>query len=166
MGENLVKLLTEEGAEVLINDINLANLNRVSELYNCQTIEGNLIYDLDVDIYSPCALGATINDTTVEQFKCEIVAGAANNQLQEEDKHAIMLQEKGILYAPDFLINAGGLINVYSEINGYDREKAIAQTRKIYDTTLEIFSKSEDENITTHQAALKLAMERIAQAKN
>ena len=148
------------------NDINLANLKRVSELYNCQTIEGNLIYDLDVDIYSPCALGATINDTTIEQFKCEIVAGAANNQLQDEDKHANMLQEKGILYAPDFLINAGGLINVYSEINGYDREKAIAQTRKIYDTTLEIFSKSKEENITTHQAALKLAMERIAQAKN
>ena len=119
-----------------------------------------------MDIYSPCALGATINDTTIEQFKCEIVAGAANNQLQDEDKHANMLQEKGILYAPDFLINAGGLINVYSEINGYDREKAIAQTRKIYDTTLEIFSKSEEENITTHQAALKLAMERIAQAKN
>ena len=166
VGENLVKHLTEEGADVFINDINVANLKRVSEFYNCQTVEGNLIYDLDVDIYSPCALGATINDTTIEQFKCEIVAGAANNQLLDEDKHAKMLQENGILYAPDFLINAGGLINVYSEINGYDREKAIAQTRKIYDTTLEIFSKSEEENITTHQAALKLATERIAQAKN
>ena len=166
VGENLVKHLTEEGADVFINDINVANLKRVSEFYNCQTVEGNLIYDLDVDIYSPCALGATINDTTIEQFKCEIVAGAANNQLLNEDKHAKMLQENGILYAPDFLINAGGLINVYSEINGYDREKAIAQTRKIYDTTLEIFSKSEEENITTHQAALKLATERIAQAKN
>ena len=166
VGENLVKHLTEEGADVFINDINVANLKRVSEFYNCQTVEGNLIYDLDVDIYSPCALGATINDATIEQFKCEIVAGAANNQLLDENKHANMLQEKGILYAPDFLINAGGLINVYSEINGYDREKAIAQTRKIYDTTLEIFSKSEEENITTHQAALKLATERIAQAKN
>ena len=166
VGENLVKHLTEEGADVFINDINIANLKRVSEFYNCQTVEGNLIYDLDVDIYSPCALGATINDATIEQFKCEIVAGAANNQLLNEDKHATMLQENGILYAPDFLINAGGLINVYSEINGYDREKAIARTRKIYDTTLEIFSKSEEENITTHQAALKLATERIAQAKN
>ena len=139
VGENLVKHLTEEGAEVLINDINKANLKQVSELYKCRIIEGNLIYDLDVDIYSPCALGATINDTTIEQFKCEIVAGAANNQLQDEDKHANILQEKGILYAPDFLINAGGLINVYSEINGYDREKAIVQTRKIYDTTLKFF---------------------------
>ena len=125
-----------------------------------------MIYDLDVDIYSPCALGATINDITVEMLKCEIIAGAANNQLQDENKHAKILQKKGILYAPDFLINAGGLINVYSELNGYDRERAISQTRKIYDTTLEIFSKSEEEDITTHQAALRLAMERIAQAKN
>jgi len=99
-------------------------------------------------------------------FKCEIIAGAANNQLKDEDKHAKKLQEKGILYAPDFLINAGGLINVYSEINGYDREKAISQTRKIYNTTLEIFAKSDEEEITTHQAALRLAMERIDQAKN
>jgi leucine dehydrogenase len=166
VGENLVKHLSDDGADVYINDINEVNLQRVSDLYNAQIVEGNLIYDLDVDIYSPCALGATINDITIEMFKCEIIAGAANNQLQDEDKHAIRLQEKGILYAPDFLINAGGLINVYSEINGYDREKAISQTRKIYDTTLEIFSKSDEEEITTHQAALRLAMERIAQAKN
>lgn len=166
VGENLVKHLSEDGAEVFINDINKENLQRVSELYNTQIVEGELIYDLDVDIYSPCALGATINDVTIDMFKCEIIAGAANNQLQDEDKHAKKLQEKGILYAPDFLINAGGLINVYSEINGYDREKAIAQTRKIYNTTLEIFAKSDDEKITTHQAALRLAMERIAQAKN
>jgi leucine dehydrogenase len=166
VGENLVKHLSEDGAEVFINDINKENLQRVSELYNTQIVEGELIYDLDVDIYSPCALGATINDVTIDMFKCEIIAGAANNQLQDEDKHAKKIQEKGILYAPDFLINAGGLINVYSEINGYDREKAIAQTRKIYNTTLEIFAKSDDEKITTHQAALRLAMERIAQAKN
>jgi leucine dehydrogenase len=166
VGENLVKHLSEDGAEVLINDINLDNLNRVSELYGAAKVEGDLIYDLDVDIYSPCALGATINDHTINQLKCDIIAGAANNQLKDENKHAEMLVEKGILYAPDFLINAGGLINVYSELNGYDREKAIAQTRKIYDTTLEIFSKADNENITTHQAALKLAMERISQAKN
>jgi leucine dehydrogenase len=166
VGENLVKHLSDDGADVYINDINEVNLQRVSDLYNAQIVEGNLIYDLDVDIYSPCALGATINDITIEMFKCEIIAGAANNQLKDEDKHAKRLQEKGILYAPDFLINAGGLINVYSEINGYDREKAISRTRKIYDTTLEIFSKSDEEEITTHQAALRLAMERIAQAKN
>ena len=166
VGENLVKYLTEEGANVIINDINKSNLKRVSELYKCQSFEGHLIYDLDVDIYSPCALGATINDNTVNLFKCEIIAGAANNQLQDEVKHANQLQEMGILYAPDFLINAGGLINVYSEINGYNRENAISQTRKIFDTTLEIFSKSEEENITTHHAAHKLAMERISKAKN
>ena len=166
VGENLVKHLSEEGAKVFINDINQTNLERDAELYNAQIVEGNSIYDLDVDIYSPCALGATINDITIDMFKCEIIAGAANNQLKDEEKHAKLLQEKDILYAPDFLINAGGLINVYSEIHGYDREIALAKTRKIYDTTLEIFSKSEEEKITTHQAAHRLAMERIAQAKN
>ena len=166
VGENLVKHLCEEGANILINDINLDNLNRVAEHYGVDMVEGNLIYDLEVDIYSPCALGATINDITINQLKCAIIAGAANNQLKDEKKHATMLKEKDILYAPDFLINAGGLINVYSELNGYDREKAIGQTRKIYDTTLEIFAKADEENITTHQAALKLAKERIVQAKN
>ncbi len=166
VGEKIVKYLTEEGAKVIINDINKSNLKRVSELYNCQSFEGNLIYDLDVDIYSPCALGATINDNTINLLKCEIIAGAANNQLQDEFKHANQLQDMGILYAPDFLINAGGLINVYSEISGYNRENAINQTRKIFDTTLEIFSKAKEENITTQQAALKLAMHRILKAKN
>ena len=165
VGENLVKHLTEEGANVIINDINKSNLKRVSDLYNCKIVESSKVYDLDVDIYSPCALGATINDETIELLKCDIVAGAANNQLKDEKKHSKMLQDKGILYAPDFLINAGGLINVYSEINGYDREKAISQTRKIFDTTLKLFHRSEKENITTHEAAYLLAQERINETK-
>jgi len=118
-----------------------------------------------MDIYSPCALGATLNDDTIPKLKCEIVAGAANNQLDDEIKHAEILKDLGILYAPDFLINAGGLINVYSELNGYNREEALAQTTKIYDTTLEIFEKAERESLTTHNAALILAQERINSAK-
>ena len=165
VGENLVKHLTEEGANVIINDINKSNLKRVSDLYNCKMIESSKVYDLDVDIYSPCALGATINDETIELLKCDIVAGAANNQLKDEKKHSKMLQDKGILYAPDFLINAGGLINVYSEINGYDREKAISQTRKIFDTTVKIFYRSEKENITTHEPGYLLAQELINETK-
>ena len=98
-------------------------------------------------------------------MKCEIIAGAANNQLDDEVKHAEILKDLGILYAPDFLINAGGLINVYSELNGYDRELALNQTKKIYDTTLEIFEKAEKESITTHNAALIIAQERINSAK-
>ncbi len=166
VGENLVKYLSEEGAKVIINDINKENLKKVSELYNTDIVDGDSVYDIEMDIYSPCALGATVNDITIEKLKCEIIAGAANNQLKDENKHANILKEKDILYAPDFLINAGGLINVYSELNNFDREKALEKTKKIYDTTLEIFIKAEEENITTNAAALKLAKERIQQAKN
>jgi leucine dehydrogenase len=165
VGENLVKHLSEEGATVLINDINTENLKKVSNKYPTTIIDGDAIYDTDMDIYSPCALGATINDLTINRLKCQIIAGAANNQLKDENIHSQLLKQKDILYAPDFLINAGGLINVYSELMDYDRETALQQTRKIYDTTLEIFSKAEQEHITTHQAALKLAKERIANAK-
>ena len=164
VGENVVKHLTEEGAKVLINDINQDNINRVCDLYNPEVINGDF-YDMVMDIYSPCALGATLNDNTVYKLKCEIVAGAANNQLDDEIKHAEILKDLGILYAPDFLINAGGLINVYSELNGYNREDALAQTRKIYHTTLEIFEKAKSESLTTHKAALILAQERINSAK-
>ena len=122
---------------------------------------GDAIYDMNMDIYSPCALGATLNTDTIFRLKCEIIAGAANNQLEDEIVHAEMIKEKGIIYAPDFLINAGGLINVYSEINGYDREKSLNKTKKIYDTTLEILLKADQEDITTHNAALVIAEQRI-----
>jgi leucine dehydrogenase len=118
-----------------------------------------------MDIYSPCALGATLNDNTIPKLNCEIIAGAANNQLEDEVKHSEMLKDLGIVYAPDFLINAGGLINVYSELNGYDRENALNQTKRIFDTTLEILQKSRNEDITSHSAALKLANDRINNSK-
>jgi leucine dehydrogenase len=162
VGEHLVKYLSEDGANILINDINEENLNRVSKKYKCEILTGNSIYDLDIDIYSPCALGATLNDQTIPQLKCAIVAGAANNQLEDEVKHCQDLKNLNIIYAPDFLINAGGLINVYSELSVYNREKALSQTRRIYDTTLEILVKSESQDITTHMAALQLAEERLA----
>ena len=127
---------------------------------------GDAIFDLDIDIYSPCALGATVNPETIMRLKCEIIAGSANNQLADEDRDAKLCAEKGILYAPDFLINAGGLINVYSKIKGYTKEHAITQTRAIYDTTLEILKKAELDGITTHAAALVVAEKRITDRKN
>ena len=114
-----------------------------------------------MDIYAPCALGATLNTSTIDILNCDVIAGAANNQLEDESIHAEQIKNKGILYAPDFLINAGGLINVYSEIKGYDRNMALQKTQNIFDTTLEILLKSENEQITTHQAALDLANQRI-----
>ncbi|MBF90664.1 MAG: leucine dehydrogenase [Flavobacteriales bacterium] len=165
VGENLVKHLTEEGATVIINDINEARLQEVSEMYGAEIMMGDAIYDTEMDIYAPCALGATVNDDTLSRLKCSIIAGAANNQLEDEKVHGEAVKSKGMVYAPDFLINAGGLINVYSELHGYDREQALERTRKIYDTTLEILVKAEQEDITTHEAALIMAEHRIANAQ-
>ena len=165
VGENLVKYLTEERATVIINDINEARLQDVSEMYGSEIIMGDAIYDTEMDIYAPCALGATVNDDTLSRLKCSIIAGAANNQLEDEKVNGEAVKSRGIVYAPDFLINAGGLINVYSELRGYDREKALQRIRKIYDTTLEILVKSEQEDITTHEAALRMAEQRIANAQ-
>jgi len=166
VGENLVKHTTEEGAKVFITDINEQKLAEVSKKYSAEIIMGDAIYDMDMDIYAPCALGATLNTDTINRLKCSVIAGAANNQLADEVVHGQMVKEKGMVYAPDFLINAGGLINVYSEINGYNRDKSLDQTKKIYDTTLEILLKAEQEDITTHQAALAIAEQRILENRN
>lgn len=161
VGETLVKHLTEAGARVTINDIHEDRLIAVSEQYNTSIFRGHNIFEDDMDIYAPCALGATVNSDTIPMMKCEIIAGAANNQLADERVHGEMLKKAGILYAPDFLINAGGLINVYSEIVNYDRGESLRRTENIYDTTLDIFNVSDNEDITTHEAALKIAMKRV-----
>jgi leucine dehydrogenase len=165
VGETLVKYITEEGAQVIINDINEARLEELSKKYHTNVILGNDIYNLDLDIYAPCALGATINDETIHQLNTKVIAGAANNQLADEVKHGRILKEKGIAYAPDFLINAGGIINVYGELEGYTKEESLRKTENIYNTTLEIFKLSEKENITTHRAAFNIAQNTIDKRK-
>ncbi|WP_299103801.1 Glu/Leu/Phe/Val dehydrogenase [uncultured Tenacibaculum sp.] len=161
VGETLVKHITDEGAQVILNDINEARLEELSKKYGANVVLGNDIYGLDIDIYAPCALGATVNDESIAQLQAKVIAGAANNQLANELKHGKMLQEKGIAYAPDFLINAGGIINVYAEVVGYDKAESLKRTENIYNTTLEIFALAEKENITTHQAAFNIAQARI-----
>jgi leucine dehydrogenase len=161
VGINLVKYLTEEGAKLYINDISQSRLEMVASTYGSEIIDADEFYDLQMDIYAPCALGASINDASLNRLKCSIVAGAANNQLSDEIRHGQMLMDKRIIYAPDFLINAGGLINVYSELNGYNKEEALSKTKNIYDTTLEILKKSEIEGITSHEAALQIAESRV-----
>ncbi|MBL4643759.1 MAG: Glu/Leu/Phe/Val dehydrogenase [Flavobacteriaceae bacterium] len=161
VGETLLKHITDEGAKVIINDINEARLEELSNKYGANVVLGNDIYGLDVDIYAPCALGATINDATINQLKAKVIAGAANNQLADEIKHGRLLKEKGIAYAPDFLINAGGIINVYAELEGYGKDEIIRKTENIYNTTLDIFKLSKKEDITTHRAALNIAQNRI-----
>ncbi len=161
VGEYLVKHLTDEGAQVTITDINEDRLKRVSEEYKANVVLGDEIYDLDMDIYAPCALGATVNSDTLERLKCKIIAGAANNQLEHEDEHAAMLMKKQMVYAPDFLINAGGLISVKSEVYNLTPERTMEMTEKIYDSVLNILNYSEKNNIPTAQAALQLAQSRI-----
>jgi leucine dehydrogenase len=165
VGETLVDFLTKEGAQVQITDINESRLEEMHAKYGAAIFRGADLYSADVDIYAPCALGATINDDTINKIKAKVIAGAANNQLANEKIHGQILKDKGILYAPDFLINAGGIINVYGEIVGYGKEEALKRTENIYNTTLEIFSFAEQQGVTTHQAALSIAEKRIAERK-
>jgi len=161
VGESLVNHLKAEEANIYINDINQERLDFVSKKYDTKIIDCDSIFDLNMDIYSPCALGATLNSESIQKLKCEIIAGSANNQLEDENKHANQIKEKEIIYAPDFLINAGGLINVYSEIKGFSRERALERTKGIYNITLEILNKSEEDGITTNEAAISIAEQRL-----
>lgn len=166
VGEHLVRHLRDEDARVYISDLDDDRLTAVARKHDAIIVPNNHIYDLDVDIYSPCALGATVNNETLKRLKCAIIAGSANNQLQDEEVHGQLLMDMGILYAPDFLINAGGLISVYSEISGGGKKRAMQQAENIYKVTLDIFRKSKRENITPHQAALKIAEKRIADIRS
>jgi len=161
VGENLVKKIKAEDAEVFISDINQERMEMIRDTYDVNIYEGTTFYDEPMDIYSPCALGATLNDKTIGMLKAKVIAGAANNQLAVEHKHGEMLRQKGIVYAPDFLINAGGIINVYGEIHNYGLDESMRRTENIYNTTLEILKQSEENNITTYQAAFQVAQNRI-----
>lgn len=161
VGQHLGELLHNEGAKIFFTDINPKNIERFKEFApNAEFVNIDEIYDVDCDIYAPCALGATVNDKTIDRLKCKIVAGAANNQLAE-DRHGSILKEKGILYAPDYLINAGGLMNVSIEFEGWSDDKASRMVDTIFDTTLEIFRISDEQNIPVQKATDFLAESRI-----
>ncbi|WP_417820665.1 Glu/Leu/Phe/Val family dehydrogenase [Terasakiella sp.] len=158
VGYYLCKYLHEAGAKLVACDINQDSLNRVVAEFGAEVVALDDIYGQDVDVYAPCALGSTLNDTTIPQLKTKIVAGAANNQLAEA-RHGEILMEKGILYAPDYVINAGGLINVAHETDDYDLEVVKAKTHKIYDTLLKIFQRSDARNLPTSVIADHMAEE-------
>ena len=161
VGRHLCDFLHKEGAYLFVNDIMEDKLKLLAEKTNATVISSDEVFSMDDDILSPTALGAILNDDTIPQLKVKIVAGAANNQLKDEDKHGAMLKEKGILYAPDYAINSGGLINVYNELEGYDRDKAMKQTAGIFDVIENIINISEQENIPTHVASREMALARI-----
>jgi leucine dehydrogenase len=164
VGTHLVEHLVKEGAIVSITDISEEKLKFLANKFGVTVVGQDAIYDLDMDIYAPCALGATLNDDTIARLKCSMVAGAANNQLKDEVRHGYMLLDKSITYAPDFLINAGGLVNVYNEYMGnYNQKRALEQAEKIYTTNLNILNLAEKEKISSQEAAIQLAEKRIAE---
>ncbi|MFN8406503.1 MAG: Glu/Leu/Phe/Val dehydrogenase [Sphingobacteriaceae bacterium] len=165
VGECLVRLLRKENVKVYVSDINEERLIQVAKKYKAEMVSNSDIYNLDVDVYAPCALGSTINTLTINKLKCAIIAGAANNQLADEEEHGKLLLEKDILYAPDYLINAGGLINSYSEIVGYSKERTIQLAENIYEMTRGVLKKSKSESIPTYVAANQIAEKRIADIK-
>ncbi|MGL4599549.1 MAG: Glu/Leu/Phe/Val dehydrogenase family protein, partial [Bacteroidia bacterium] len=162
VGSYLVDHLVKEGAKVWINDIYEDRIHAIKTKHaSVEVVSGDALYDLDMDIYAPCALGGTLNDETLNRLKCSIICGAANNQLANESVHGEIIMKKGLIYAPDYVVNAGGLINVYSEVAGFGRDYANLQAENIYNTTLRIFELSKGGNIPTYLAANRLAEERI-----
>lgn len=166
VGFELARLLDEAGASIVYTDINEKNIERMKEsLPSAKLVSSNEIFSATCDIYAPCALGASINDETIPLLKCKIVAGAANNQLKE-DRHGQILKEKGIIYAPDYLINAGGLMNVSIEFEGWADSKSRRMIDTIYDKTLEVFRISDEQNIPVNKAADVMAEKRIESIKS
>lgn len=162
VASTFAKHAAEEGAQLFICDIYEEKANALAKETGAEVVDPDSIYGLDVDIFSPCALGGVINDDTIPMLKCDIIAGSANNVLDDEDRHGQLLLDKGFLYAPDYVINAGGIINIASELEGYDDERALQNAANIYNTILDILNLSEEQNIAAHIASNKIAEERIA----
>ena len=161
VASHLAQHLHGEGAKLIVTDIDPEKVRRVVQDAGARAVGTEEIYDQDADVYAPCALGATINDDTLPRLKVEIIAGGANNQLAE-DRHGDLLEQRGILYAPDYVINGGGVINVYGELHRWPVERAKKKAGEIYETLLRIFDIARQEKIPTYRAADRLAEQRIA----
>ncbi len=160
VGYHLVKHLVEAGASVVVSDVDVDAVGRAVRDFGVDTAEPEKIHAQECDIFAPCAMGAILRDDTISDLKCRVVAGAANNQLERQE-HGEALAAAGILYAPDYVINAGGLINVADELQGYNESRARARVQTIYRTLREIFRMARDRQISTAAAADRFAEERI-----
>ncbi len=160
VGSHLVKYLHEEGAKIIVSDIDQSRVKKCHDQFGVEVVSPEAILGVECEIQAPCALGAVVNDTTITQFKCKAIAGGANNQLAET-RHGEQLRELGILYAPDYVVNAGGLMNVFVELEGYSPDRAFEKTRKVYDNVKKVFEIAKRDNIPTNIAADRLAEERI-----
>jgi leucine dehydrogenase len=164
VGRYLAKELHQAGAKLIVSDIDPEKTARVAREIGAQVVEGDAIYTTKADIFAPCALGGVINDDTLPKLKVEVIAGGANNQLLEE-RHGYKLEEMGMLYAPDYVANAGGVINVFGEVAGWDSDRSLRKADEIYDTVLSVFEIAKAEGIPSFEAADRLAERRLSSIK-
>lgn len=166
VGSVLTKYLVDDGASVSVADVDEESLKKIIQELKVNVVAPEKIYDLDVDIFSPCALGGILNDDTIPRLKCKLIAGSANNQLLDEERHCKMVEERGIAYAVDYIINAGGVINCSTELMGYNRDRAYVQMARIAENVKKVFKLAKEKQITTVAAANLIAEHRIQMAIN
>lgn len=164
VGYWLCRYLNREGAKLVVSDISDTALERACREFGAAAVNTEEIYAVQCDVFAPSALGAVVNGNTLPLLKCAIIAGAANNVL-ESDRDGDVLHQKGICYVPDYIANAGGLINVSDQLYGYDKNRVIKKVDSIYDTVLEVLTISKKEDVPTYMAADILAMKRINKAR-
>lgn len=166
VGYNVSRLLAQDGAKLIVADLDPARAERAAEEFGARLVGSDEILTVETEVLAPCALGGVINDDTLPRLACKVVAGAANNQLLEP-RHGAALHARGILYAPDYVINAGGLINIAEELcsSGYDRGRALAKVRTIAETLTEVFERATYENAPTSEIADRLAEERVQKGR-
>lgn len=164
VGYALARYLIQDGARVTATDIRDEVLQQAKRELGVEIVPQDAIYDVACDVFAPCALGAVINDDTIGRLRCRIVAGSANNQLEDLKRHSEALQQMGIVYAVDYVVNAGGIINVYCEVDGYDAARARQRTAGIYDTVMRMLALARQEGITTQAASERMAQEALQKA--
>lgn len=166
VGRHLVEFLVADGVQVAVADIDKEKINALTSRFkDLKVLDVNEIVTAECDVFAPCALGAVINDQTVAKLKCKIVCGGANNQLAEA-RHGDALRELGILYAPDFVANAGGLMNVFVELEGYSSDRAFDKTKRVYENLMRVFKMAKDEGLSNHVAADRIAESRLVKIAN
>lgn len=160
VGSHLVEYLQKERATILVADIDNDKVKLMVDRFNARAVNADEIITTDCDVLAPCAMGAVINDQTISRLKCKVIAGGANNQLAES-RHGQMLKELGILYTPDYVINAGGLMNVFVELEGYSADRAFDKTKAVYENCMKVFQIAKENNLPTNLAADRMAEERV-----
>ena len=160
VGYHLAKMLHAAGAKLVVTDVDDRSVSRVVDEFAAETVQPSDVFSVQADIFAPCALGGVVNDETIPELKAQIIAGAANNQLLDE-RHGDMLRERNILYAPDYVANAGGVLNGCVELLGWNAELALRKVDEIYDTMLTIFAAAKAQCIAPNQAADRLVEQRL-----